>query len=225
MFFCAFKEEFTLDLKREEEGKPTVLPDNLGDVLMDFCYRDYIGSNGRLCPGRESDYKIFKWFVTNILCSVNCELTTGLSKQVEKMGHPDFVSRTFTASDEAFAILVVVNYEKRWRNQVLHPTKDRKKLRDDEIYRTKFTSSKRGFSKLPWDEEGIKLYNDTMKKIEGARGNKQTGVLLESWLKNDLENSKQKKKNNRRVIVETQPVIGGALQQRLAALKYISNKN
>ena len=96
-----------MDLKNED--KPDVLPENLSNVLLDDGYRDYLGPDGTVKPSREHDYEAYKWFVKNILMSVNHELTELLSKQVQNMGSEDFISKTYTTSDEAFANLLVVN--------------------------------------------------------------------------------------------------------------------
>ena len=205
-----------MDLKNED--KPNVLPENLSNVLLDDGYRDYLGPDGTVKPSREHDYEAYKWFVKNILMSVNHELTELLSKQVQNMGSEDFISKTYTTSDEAFAILLVVNYESRWRNHVLHPTNDKNLLATDPLYATKFTDSKRGYCKLPWTTEGIELYNTLVEKVGRRRSNWLTGVALESVLKKEFTEKKKNKKRKQEVI-ETKPVVGGALQRKLAALK------
>ena len=205
-----------MDLKNED--KPNVLPENLSNVLLDDGYRDYLGPDGTVKPSREHDYEAYKWFVKNILMSVNHELTELLSKQVQNMGSEDFISKTYTMSDEAFAILLVVNYESRWCNHVLHPTNDKNMLATDPLYETKFTDSKRGYCKLPWTTEGIELYNTLVEKVGRKRSNRLTGVALESVLKKEFTEKKKNKKRKQEVI-ETKPVVGGALQRKLAALK------
>ena len=196
-----------------------MLPESLAKILLDDGYRDYLGDDGEIKPEREYDYEAYKWFVQNVLFCINHELTELLSKQVHNMGYEDFITKTYTASDEAFAIMLVVNYEQRWRNQVLVPTKDKNELAGNPIYATKYTSSKRGYCKLPWASEGIGLYNTLVAKIERLRARPRTGLELESVLKKGLKTKKSKSRKRKVELIETRPVVGGALQQKLAKLK------
>ena len=117
-------------MKDMASDEPSLLPINLGGVLMSDDYRQY-GVGGS--PDRHCHYEIFKCFVKNVLSCVDYELTDSLSKKVHQMGYNDYISRTFTALDEAYAILLVLNYESRWKNMVIHPTKDRKRLDNEEL--------------------------------------------------------------------------------------------
>lgn len=207
-----------LERDRKDAEKPDVLPESLSDILLDGRYRDYVGSNGKVPPEREYDYEAYKWFVKNVLCCVNHEFTELLSKQVADQNHSDFITKTFTASDEAFAIMLVVNYENRWRNQVLYPTTNKNVIATDPKYATKFTSSKRGYCKLPWSSDGIELYNSLVAKVEKLRSNSRTGFVLESLIKTDFA-TKKKSKRRKLEVIETRAVMGGALQAKLAKLK------
>ena len=180
-----------MDLK--EEDKPNVLPPDLGAVLTRSTYRNYHDADGSLIEDRRGDYELFKWFVKNILYGVNFELTNMLFSQTLDLGHNDFISRSFTVSDEAFAILMVLNYEKRWQNQILHPTKDCKELASNPLYACRWTSSKDGYSKISWKSDGIATYNDLMENIEKLRGVPMTGLLLETKVKRDFEDGKMNK--------------------------------
>ena len=111
--------EIDLSNSKKENGPPSVLPPNLSEVLVSEHYRQYIDLDGNVIPGLEEEYRVFKWFVMNILKSVNYEHTKNIIKEVKDVGYKDFVSKTYSVSDEAFVILVVMNYKKRWRNQVL----------------------------------------------------------------------------------------------------------
>ena len=209
--------QFKNDLRLTDE--PHVLPESLADILLDGGYRNYLGDDGKVKPEREYDYEAFKWFVKNVLFCVNHELTELLSKQVSDMGYNNFITKTYTPSDEAFAVMLVVNYEKRWRSQVLHPTKDKNVLATDPLYATKYTSSKRGYCKLPWASEGIELFNDLVAKIEKLRTQPKTGLELETVLKEELHGNKKSRRKRKVEVIETRPVMGGALQQKLAKLK------
>ena len=76
----------------------------------------------------------------------------------------------------------------------MHPTKDKEKLANDEMYAARFTSSKRGFSKLPWTKEGILMYNKWMKKIKLLRDLPETGKKLEACIMSKFEASNPNKK-------------------------------
>ena len=101
---------------------------------------------------------------------------------------------------------------------MLHPTNDKNVLATDPLYATKFTDSKRGYCKLPWTTEGIELYNALVEKVGTKRSNRLTGVALESVLKKEFT-EKKKNKKRKQELIETKPVVGGALQRKLAALK------
>ena len=208
-----------MDLKETDE--PNVLPPNLGEVLTSPSYRRYHYRDGTLIKQREEDYEVFKWFVKNILKSVNFELNNVLLEQATEIGYRDFISKVFTVSDEAFAILMVLNYEKKWRNMVLTPFEDKKDLNTNPLYATRWTSSNKGYSKLPWGNEGVTKYNELVELIGKLRAVPQSGVELEEKVLEDFESKKtcRKKKKKRKEVIETRPVMGGALQKKLAALK------
>ena len=198
---------------------PGVLPASLTDVLLGDDYRNYLGDDGKVKPECESSFEAFKWFVKNVLFCVNHELTDMLSKQVFDLGYEDFVTRAYTPSDETFAVMLVVNYEQRWRNQVLTPTKDKNELATNPIYAAKYTTSRRGYCKLPWASEGIELFNSLVAKIEKLRSQPKTGLQLEGVLKKELNQKKKRRRKRKAEVIETRPVVGGALQQKLAKLK------
>ena len=128
-------------------------------------------------------------------------------------------AKAFTVSDEAFAIMLLLNYEKRWSNQVRVPTTKREDLNKDPLYETKFTSSTKGYSKCSWSEEGIALYNEWYGKIAKLRAFGSTGELLEGKVLDSMnEKKKISKKKAKRGVLQNLPVVGGALQAKLAAL-------
>lgn len=209
--------QYRFDL--DNDDVPAVLPESLTEILLDDGYRDYLGDDGLVKPERAHDYEAYKWFVKNVLFCVNHELTELLSKKVYDLGYEDFITQTYTSSDEAFAIMLVVNYEDRWRNQVLTPTKDKNELNNNPMYSTKYTSSKRGYCKLPWAKEGIELFNELVSKIETLRAQSRTGKGLEAILKNDMNEKKKSRRKRKREVIETRPVMGGGLKAKLAKMK------
>ena len=122
-------------------------------------------------------------------------------------------------SDEAFAILIVMNYEKRWRNQVLCPTKDRKELATNPLYSCKWTSSQKGYCKLPWKKEGVDAFNTLNIRIQQLRAKPLSGYKLEAKIKKELEEEKLSWKRARSEIIEITPTMGSALKQKLEALR------
>ena len=100
------------------------------------------------------------------------------------------LSNIFTASDEAFALLMIYNEIDRWDNipdpatlEVMEVTNRRKWKNTVE---KKFCSAKRG-SCDGWKDDGKKMYNDLVKKIEKLRKNPDTGSefehkLMVKWL-------------------------------------------
>ena len=211
--------EIDLSNSEKENGPPSILPPILSEVLLSEHYRQYIDSNGSVIPGLEEEYRVFKWFVMNILKSVNYERTKNIIKEVKDVGYKDFVSKTYTVSDEAFAILVVMNYEKRWRNQVLCPTKDRKELATNPLYSCKWTSSQKGYCKLPWKKEGVDAFNTLNIRIQQLRAKPLSGYKLEAKIKKELGEQKPSRKRARSEIIEITPTVGSALKQKLEALR------
>ena len=64
----------------------------------------------------------------------------------------------FSVSDEAFAVMMIDNYEERWKLQTIE--KDKKKWRSDPNYQAKYTSSTKGVHNNSWSEEGMKSFYD-----------------------------------------------------------------
>ena len=196
------------------------MPEDLGAVLTSPDYWKYLKADGTIFPGLEDEYKAFKWFLKNALFCVNFELTGVLAKEVKDLGYKDFISKVYTVSDEAFAILVILNYEQRWRNVVEFPTKERSKLSTDKLYQCKWTNCQKGYAHMTWDKEGIDTYNDLVTNISGLREDKLTGYKLEARVKADFEELKKPRgRGKKKQTIESRPVMGGALREKLAALR------
>lgn len=142
-------------------------------------------------------------------------------KKVLEDEDEDFLTKSFTIWDEAFAVMLLLNYEERWKNQVKFPTDKREELNKDPLYKTKFMSSNKGYSKCSWSEEGIALYKEWYGKIARLRACASTGKLLEGRVLETLKEAKKGGKNrnkNKTSIVQNLPIVGGALQAKLVAL-------
>ena len=181
IFFRKFSGAMHRDIAKKE-GEVNVLPESLVDLLLNDTYRKYLNTDGTIIQGREENYNAFTWFVESVLKAINHDFTNGEMKKILEEGHPDFISK--------------VNNESRSRACVLHPTKDKEKLANDEMYAARFSSSKRGFSKLPWTKEGILMYNEWMKKIKLLRDRPETGKKLEACILSKFEASNPNKKRN-----------------------------
>ena len=207
-------------LESEDGDEKTILPtEGLCEFLLDDTYRDYLDDKGEVRSDRLEKFEAFVWFVKNIFFSVNCAVTDMNLKEVEMNEDRDFISKAFTVSDEAFAVMLLLNYEKRWSNQVKFPTSKREELNKDPLYETRFTSSTKGYSKCSWSEEGIALYNEWYRKISKLRASHSTGKILEGKVLDFInEKKKSTKRKAKKDVLQNLPVVGGALQAKLAAL-------
>ena len=82
----------------------------------------------------------------------------------------------FSVSDEAFAVMMIDNYEERWKLQTIE--KDKKKWRSDPNYQAKYTSSTKGVHNNSWSEEGMKSFYDWCRKIQELRKDKKVEWFL-----------------------------------------------
>ena len=88
------------------------------------------------------------------------------------------LSNVFSVSDEAFALMIVENYEKRWKLQLSHT--DKKLWKTDPCYQAKYTSSSKGVHKNAWSDDGIKRFFDWCRTIKDLRSKEKSGVVLEN---------------------------------------------
>ncbi|CAJ1968485.1 unnamed protein product [Cylindrotheca closterium] len=201
-------------------NKPAIFPENLGALLLNERYCLYFDKVGNIIKGREEHYKAFKWFIANVLLSINHELTGRNSKQVYALGHQDFITQRYSPSDEAFALMLIANYEKRWRALVVDPTTDKKRLAGDEKYATRFSSSRRGYTKLPWGKEVVEILTQLEQKIELLRKVERTGTKLEGQVLADFEETKSlRSRRKKQLVYKHRPVVGGKLGRKMAERK------
>ena len=124
--------------------------------------------------GNVEDKKAFYYFVSRILSQVNPKQT-----RFEKDKGRKVLSNMFTVTDEAFAIMVVENYDQRWRKQHVEP--DKKKWHSDEM-NAKYTSSRNGKRKNTWTKEGMQRYHEWCAIVAARRGREEYGKDLEEEL-------------------------------------------
>jgi hypothetical protein len=115
--------------------------------------------------------KLYIYFATRILASVNAEITNFKSKKMKTL-----ISDCFTVTDEAFALLILLNSESVWRNQVKEP--DKTKWNSEEKFQFRFTKKNGGKRTNSWSNEGLKRFRQLCKTVKKARtGEKNWSVL------------------------------------------------
>ena len=97
------------------------------------------------------------------------------------------ISESLSYTDEAFAILLVINYEERWRSQhelgdenLTETRNHRKKDWTDAAYTSATEGSRRGIS---WSKAGLKKFNDLCLMVRDQRANARTGGKVETDLR------------------------------------------
>ena len=143
------------------------VPDNFVRVLLSS-YRNHS------VTGCEDSKKAFEYFVERILPAVNANHTRYHVKKKTKL-----LSEIFTVTDEAFGLMLLENYEGRWRKQNLEP--DKTKWRQKSM-NAKYTSSKNGVKNNTWSAEGRNKFCDWCKRVEALRKEDTTGKQVEREL-------------------------------------------
>lgn len=136
-------------------------------------YREYLDEDGNVRSDREENFQAFVYMVDRILTSVNADVNKyrGSTRKLTNL------SKVFSASDEAFALLLVENYWKRWMRLRSQPKEVPK-----EYFNAKYTDSRAGRVTSGFNTEGIKKYNDLVKMVREKRAKRETGEMLEQYL-------------------------------------------
>ena len=185
---------------KDDWNKGLVPEDFAKNLLND--YREYFKEDGQSVKnGRQDCYGAFLYFADRILPSINADVTKyqgGRRCEVT-------MSEVFSVSDEAFALLVMVeNYydvwvskaeQKKTRNEVGGPPQESR------IKGAKYTCSKKGNIHAGWNDEGIARFNDIAKMIGDLRNDKGRNdnidnALMNHWkgMQRDAEESSSNKK-------------------------------
>jgi hypothetical protein len=136
-------------------------PESFSKLLLER-HRDY---------GDSEDHKnAFRCFATRILPAVNASQT-----RFDKRKHSESLSECFSYTDEAFGILLVVNYyEARWRSQhnavARNPSGTRQQqseLWEDGKCTSATEGSRRGVS---WQGQGLMKFNELSEMVKKQRG-------------------------------------------------------
>jgi len=162
---------------------------------------------------RKENYDAFLYHVDRMLPSVSADVTKyhGETRCIVPL------SAIFKITDEAFALLMVVNYFERWVTIAQHD--DNKENNDDTVgdkrsrYRElkgKYTSSSNGLVRGGWSYEGIKHYNDFCNMVKELRQDKSSREMLDEKVKNHWrgihEESEGMKKKKARLLLATRIV-------------------
>jgi hypothetical protein len=151
------------------------VPQDFSKLLLEK-YRNYADSGNHK--------NAFRYFATRILPAVNAGMT-----KFDRRKYKESLSECFSYTDEAFGILLVVNYENRWRSQHTADMslpggtgKERSKLWKDARYTSATEGARRGAS---WPKEGLLKFNElsAMVKLQRDEDNVASG---ESMVEKDL---------------------------------------
>ena len=120
----------------------------------------------------------FYYFVTRMLSSVNNKITNFEGKKANIL-----FGEIFSVSDEAYALIILINELHVWKEQI----KEKKKQNKNKL-KCKFVSPRSG-KKDSWSNEGRMMYNNLCRKIKELRSNESTGNNIENELLLMIQNS------------------------------------
>jgi hypothetical protein len=136
-------------------------PEDFGKLLVEK-HRNYGDS--------ETHRNVFRHFATRILPAVNAGLT-----KFDRRKCKESLSQCFSHADEAFGILLVINYENRWRSQHAadmrlpgQTGKERSKCWDDARFTSATEGARRGAS---WSRDGLLKFNELSAMVKAQRDN------------------------------------------------------
>jgi hypothetical protein len=157
-----------------------VVPENFSTLLLKD-YRNY---------GDSVEHKnAFQYFAKRILPAVNTSHT-----KYDKRKYTKTISESFTYTDEAFALMLVVNYEGRWVSQYTAAEKygGGRLQKDQSQYwvNARYTSSNEGSRRgVSWSKEGLRRFNSLAEKVKAQRDQLRTGTMVEenlrSWFREE----------------------------------------
>jgi hypothetical protein len=151
------------------------VPPNFSTLLLEN-YRNY---------GASVQHKTaFQYFAGRILPAVNTSVT-----KYDKLKYSKTITERFTYTDEAFALMLVLNYEARWVSQYDAAVrlsggkimKNQSKHWVDARFTSATEGSRRGVS---WSKEGLLKFNSMAEMVKLRRGSEVTGSDVEEDLRN-----------------------------------------
>jgi len=119
--------------------------------------------------GSEND---FYYFASRIMASIEPKLISFEDRKKDEL-----ISKLYSASDEAFALIIIHNEYKRWRSQLERGT-------DDSVVEVskRYCDPKSG-NQNGWSEEGIDMYCTVCEEVEALRNNEETGKDFEQVMR------------------------------------------
>jgi len=199
-----------------EDWEAGRVPENFEENLLEY-YREYLDESGNLIPARKKNYEAYIYFIRRILPSVNYEMTDYGNVAKKTM----VLSECFTVSDEAFALVMVLNYTLRWIRQMVKKESKKAELlgrewvmdprardgtlgndvpaheKTDEWFNARWTGSHEGNKCSGWSAEGIEKFSELAKNIQALRAERWSGEKLEEHVK-DYWNGTLKEKKERK---------------------------
>jgi L-rhamnose mutarotase len=145
-----------------------------GDVPDDFVRVLLSTYRNHTVTGCEDSKKAFEYFVNRILPAVNANHTRYHAKKKKKL-----LSEIFTVTDEAFGLMLLENYEERWRKQ--HREPDKKKWRQKSM-NAKYTASINGVKTNTWSTDGMNKFCEWCNQVQELREDYTTGRRVEEQL-------------------------------------------
>jgi hypothetical protein len=151
------------------------MPPNFSTLLLEK-YRNY---------GESVQHKTaFQYFAGRILPAVNTNVT-----KYDKLKYSKTITERFIYTDEAFALMLVVNYEARWVSQYDAAVrlgggkimKDQSRHWVDARFTSAMVGSRWGVS---WSKEGLLKFNSLAKMVKLQRESEVTGTDVEEDLRN-----------------------------------------
>jgi hypothetical protein len=126
----------------------------------------------------------FVYFATRILPAVNVSIT-----KFDKSKYNMKLSECFRYTDEAFALLLVDNYEPRWQSQykavVAYPHQDGRRMREKQWKDARYTSSTEGSRRgNSWTREGLLKFNSLCEMVREQRTSEESGDTVDNYLRN-----------------------------------------
>lgn len=185
---CSYYPIKTNGINTTGDYKSGKLPHNI-DELTNY-YRDYLDADGNVIEERRPYFELFVYIVERFFPSV-ISYASGYSKVVRKVVD---LSEVFTASDEAWILLLFDNYRQRWLRMVENPESEdgmdtgdgvwaKGSHRKEDFFKAKYTSSQNGKKASGWNNEGVKQFNWYLGEVKKLRAGDSTGAALEAYLK------------------------------------------
>ena len=153
---------------------PSSFPQKI--ISVDHASKDnLIGwySNYRKYDNGETE--AFNYFVTRIVAAISPSVT-----QFQEKKKNCCISKIFSESDEAFALLIMCNEFHRWKEDA--DALENGEKQNNKRSRKTFVDPKSG-SKVGWSKDGLELFNNLLRLVRHLRKAHNTGSQLEEAMR------------------------------------------